>query len=78
MKYKLIRNVTKKECDWLARDFKEGEVVHRYHGCTYGCISYTGVACTIDGSLPFFELPLDAVKVLKEEVDETVSAITGF
>jgi len=47
---------------WLARDYKKGEVLYRYHGYTYGIISDNGVAVSeVFDLLPFFEVPLDAV-----------------
>ncbi len=59
----LTRDVTTKECEWLERDFKRGEIVFPYSGATYGCISYGGSAFTLeDGKTPFFELPNDAVQ----------------
>jgi hypothetical protein len=55
--------VTKKECHWLDEDMKKGSFVYRYEDCTYGLISPGGVAVTlIDGELPFFELPFDALE----------------
>ena len=63
MKYKLTRNVTIKECHWLDKDMKKGAEVFKYKGHTYGCISYSGVACTMeDGKEPFFELPVDSIE----------------
>lgn len=60
--YILIRNVTKKECGWLSRTFKKGEIVYEYSGATYGCISWHGTAFTlVEGETPFFELPNNAV-----------------
>ncbi len=66
MRYILTRDVTQSECPWLIRDFKNGEVVLPYEGITYGCISGDGVACSLDGSEPFFELPENAVDVLRD------------
>ncbi len=66
MKYKLVRNITKEECSWLDRNFREGEVVHRYSDHTYNCISPDGIACSIDGKTPFFELPADALELVKK------------
>lgn len=57
----LNRDVTPKECPWLARTIRAGERVYDYHGCTYGCIA-SGRAVTFeDGKTPFFELPRDAL-----------------
>ena len=63
---RLVRDVTRHECDWLGRDYKEGEFVYEYGGATYGCISPNGVACTedVEGREPFFELPDEAVEVM--------------
>jgi hypothetical protein len=61
--FQLTRNVTKKECVWLDRTFKKGEIVYEYFGCTYGCISWKGRAFTKEeNETPFFELPNDAVE----------------
>lgn len=63
MKYRLTRDVTRKECDWLERDFKNGEVVYQYNGLTYDCIGSRGTACCAEkDKTPFFELPTDALK----------------
>jgi hypothetical protein len=63
--FELIRDVTQKECTWLDRDFKKGEKVHKYTGCTYGCCSPFGSAFTlVKDKTPFFELPNDSVKVI--------------
>jgi hypothetical protein len=60
--YRLIRDVTPKECEWLPRIFKKGEILYLYTGCTYGAIDY-GVAITekLD-EWPFLEMPLDAIE----------------
>jgi len=62
-KFQLVRDVTKKECSWLNRDFKKGEIVYEYPLYTYGCINEeTGVACSEkDSESPFFEFPKDAL-----------------
>ena len=62
-KYRLIRDVTKKECPWLDRTFKEGETVYYYSGYTYGCVNFNGVPCSekLDEN-PFFELPENALE----------------
>jgi hypothetical protein len=63
MRFTLKRDVTKKECHWLDEDMKKGSFVYRYDDYTYGLISPGGVAVTlIDGELPFFELPFDALE----------------
>ena len=60
MRYELTRDVSRKECPWLDRDLKKGELVSRYEGVTYGCIG-AGIACSWDGKNPFFEVPRDAL-----------------
>jgi hypothetical protein len=58
----LVRPITPKECPWLERTYEIGEIVFKYYGHTFGCIGKKGFAfCTVINSLPFFELPLDAV-----------------
>ncbi len=62
MKMQLIRNVTTNECGWLNKSLKKGEIVYRYMGNTFGCISSDGVAVSIEkDKKPFFELPENAV-----------------
>ncbi|MEO8947313.1 MAG: hypothetical protein ABI308_02820 [Mucilaginibacter sp.] len=63
--YKLIRTVTTKECPWLYRTFKIGEIVYRYFGYTYKLIGEHGSAFSKDVDIPpFFELPNDAVSIV--------------
>ena len=59
-KYMLTRDVTMSECPWLKRDFKKGETVFVFSGCTYDCISKGGKAFTWEekGGGIFFELPI--------------------
>jgi hypothetical protein len=64
-KFKLTRDVTKDECSWLDRTFAAGEIVHKFNGGTYGCIG-AGIACSIDGGTPFFELPRDALQLVEK------------
>ena len=63
-KFILIRDVTRKECPWLEKDFHVDEEVYEFIGHTYGCISRNGIPCTENsaGDHPFFELPKDAIK----------------
>tara|TARA_B110000503_G_scaffold137155_1_gene220864 strand:- start:4285 stop:4491 length:207 start_codon:yes stop_codon:yes gene_type:complete len=63
MRYILTREVTTKECNWLKKDFKKGEVVFKYTGSTYGCCSPNGTPFTIKkNETPFFELPNNSVE----------------
>lgn len=62
---KVIRDVTTEECHWLDETVKEGTVVFRYHGYTYGCITSSGVAVSlVEGETPFFEMPRSALEVV--------------
>lgn len=63
--FKVIRKVTMEECPWLDRDIEEGEIVEEYDGCTYGCITYKGVAVMIEGIEGFSELPINALEKCK-------------
>lgn len=68
-KFVLSRDVTPEECDWLSRTYKQGETVTEFLGATYGCVSNDGIACSIDGNTPFFELPYDALKPAQPKLD---------
>ena len=58
---KLKRDVTMKECPWLKRDYKAGEILYVYSGLTYGCIGPGGVAMSEHPDKdPFFEIPYGA------------------
>jgi len=59
-KFTVNRDVTTEECHWLRNDIPKGTVVFEYTGCTYGCID-SGVAVSMTGGTPFFELPYDAL-----------------
>jgi len=60
--YILIRVVSKNECNWLDKTFIEGEIVYRFFGPTFRCISSDGLAFTISpNENPFFQLPKNAV-----------------
>jgi len=64
-KLRLTRDVTQEECPWLDRTFKEGEEVFKYTGYTYGCVTGSGIACTlVENETPFFELPMSALDVI--------------
>jgi hypothetical protein len=63
MRFRITRDVTQDECYWLDRSFRAGEIVHDFTGATYGCVG-TGMACSMNGQNPFFELPRDALAPL--------------
>ena len=65
MKFTTTREVTRKECHWLREDIPEGTTLYKFTGATYGVIG-DGIAMTMDGDTPFFEIPRDAI-VLDEE-----------
>jgi uncharacterized Fe-S cluster-containing MiaB family protein len=51
--------------NYSGRAIQKGEIVFRYRGCTYGCISSEGVACTFAPDVePFFEIPSDAIRIV--------------
>ena len=61
--FRLTRDVTKKECSWLDRNYKKGEILFEYDGYTYGCISPNGIACSDkDQETPFYEIPKNALE----------------
>lgn len=61
LQFKLSKDVLKKDHKWLKRDFKKDEIVYLYTGYTYYCIREKGLACSLDGNMPFFELPATAL-----------------
>ena len=64
--FRVTRDVTIEECPWLDREFLNDEVVFEYTDYTYGCISPDGIACCLEaGKEPFFELPADALEIIK-------------
>lgn len=64
MKYKVIRNITNKECHWVDKDIKKGTIVYKFIGCTYGCCG-DGIPITFEKDGPFIEVPSDALKEIK-------------
>ncbi|MFI5164980.1 MAG: hypothetical protein ACHQHP_07020 [Bacteroidia bacterium] len=62
--YILTRDLTPEECPWRpSNPYKKGKIAFKYRGDTCGCIGRKGAAFTnAENELPFFELPLDAVK----------------
>lgn len=66
--FEVTRDVTKDECFWLEKTIKQGTLVYKYNGYTYGCISYSGIAVTLkENKLPFIEIPCNAIVALKEK-----------
>jgi hypothetical protein len=63
-KFKVNRDVTRTECGWLSETVEKDSVVYECIMTTYGCISPSGIAVTIDqdGGYPFFELPYDSLE----------------
>ena len=62
MKYEVTRELTDREKYDTSKDIKKGDIIYRFKGYTYGCIS-SGQACSlIEGKNPFFEMPLDSIK----------------
>jgi hypothetical protein len=72
---RVTRKVTKRECDWLDFDFKEGDIVYGF-GASMGTVSVNGWAVTVEpNEHPFYELPLDALEAVQFS-DKTMDA--GF
>jgi len=66
--YVVKRRLDHDECPWFCHHdvFEKGDVVYRYTGCTYGCISEGGVAVTRSPDQnPFFQVPMDALEEIK-------------
>ena len=53
----LINDVLKKDHQTLQRDFKKGETVYLVYESETNCFEKNGLTCTLDGRLPFFQLP---------------------
>jgi len=66
MKGKLNRDLTAQECPGRKEPLKEGTVIYKFQGETYGWISQNGIAVTDDENGQkkgvFFEVPMEAVK----------------
>ena len=63
---RVTRDVTRAECPWLRRDFEAGTLLVEYLGFTYGTISANGTAVSVDGGVPFFELPTSSLEEASE------------
>jgi hypothetical protein len=67
--YLVLRDVTGRDYDFEAECWVDvivaqaNDIVYRFRGATYGCISPAGIACSRFGPLtnPFFEVPRDAI-----------------
>mgnify|MGYP001377208461 CR=1 FL=1 len=62
--------ITRSSASWYYTPdtpFWQGDVVERFRGVTYGCITPDGIACIRNGEGPFFEVPRDAVVRLTSE-----------
>lgn len=75
-RFVLVREVTRQECPWLKRTWQPGDEVFEFRGATYGCITPTGVACSVDGHNPFFELPGNAL-VIKPDSSPVAAKLPG-
>ncbi len=60
MKYILIRDVTIKECDWLAKTLKFGTIVEEVSD-QYNCCSNEGIPCKVKDEQGYFEIPISAL-----------------
>lgn len=59
---RVTRDVPAEE-NYSGRAVAAGEVLYKYFGATYGCVSPAGVALTQEpGQTPFFEFPWDAIE----------------
>jgi len=72
LQFTLVNDALKKNFAWLDRDIKKGERVYLYTGSTYGCKSEDGLAFTLDGQLPFFELPAGLLSIEYENKPYTI------
>lgn len=62
----VTRYIGTDECPWLQEPIEAGTRLHRYPGCTYGCMGRNDTAFTREeGEEPFFALPNDAVEKMK-------------
>ena len=57
----LTKDVLKKDHRWLARDFKKGEHTYLCRNQTIKGVEKNVMTCSMDGRLPFFDLPIDAI-----------------
>src|SRR5215510_2405241 len=65
---KLVRNVTRAECPWLAHDFTAGTMVVEYRGPTYGLRQHDDLTfVSFDGGAPYFQLPSNSLVETEHE-----------
>ena len=70
--YRVKREITKEECDWLDNNVKEGTIVYKFSGHTHG-IGPNGIAITFypmdeeNTNNGFYELPRDALELESTE-----------
>lgn len=57
----LTKDILKKEYRWLARDFKKGEHIYLCTNQIKKGVEKNVLTCSMDGRIPFFELPIDAI-----------------
>ena len=62
--YRVIRDVSWRECPWLKSPVSEGTIVYKFLQPTYGVVSNDGTAVCLDaeGNYPFMELPTEALE----------------
>ncbi len=66
--YKVTKYISKKEHHWLKFPLKVGQILYEYTDCTYGCISFMGVAVTkVPNETPFFEVPASHIKTITKK-----------
>lgn len=58
---KVVRDVTREECPWLKHDIPSGTVLFEYRGPTYGIKNDDHTAVSLDGGIPFFQLPTNSL-----------------
>ena len=65
MKYRVIRKLTDEE-NFSDTELEIDDIIYSYSGCTYGCIADGIACCRIQHETPFFEMPEDAIELIKE------------
>jgi hypothetical protein len=62
MKGTILRELTPEQYYWISEIIPVGTEVKEFMGCTYGCISPSGIAVVLPDADYFTEVPIDAVK----------------